>query len=123
MFQVNGKEYCSCEELTKREEYNYIGEWIYPGCEMTVHRDVHGRRVLHLKERFPCFDSWDYLNEKRYYHWYFVAHECGVAMVYAVDEKDEVEVTEDIDAPTDHYIGVTGQMRREIEKSGILKRE
>jgi len=123
MFTICGKKYTALKKLLHREEYEYIGEWKYPNRQMTVYRDIHGRRVLHLSERFPCFDSWDYLCEKRYYHWYFVAHESGVAMVYTEDERDEIRIVENIDAPSEKYNRITDEMRREIEKSGMLNRK
>jgi hypothetical protein len=121
MFVICQKEYAALQDLLHQEEYEYVGDWKYPNCQMKIHRDIHGRRVLYLSERFPCFDSWDYLCEKRYYHWYFVAHEAGVAMVYTKDEWNEIEVVENIDTSYSRYTFLTREMRHEIEKSGMLK--
>jgi len=122
MFTICGKKYDAPKDLLHREEYEYIGDWKYPDCQMTVYRDIHGRRVLHLDEKFPCFDVWDSLYEHRYYHWYFVAHESGVAVAYTEDERDEISVVENMDAPSETYIHVRGDMEQEIEKSGMLNR-
>ena len=59
-------------------------------------QDIYGRQVLHLTERFPCFDSYDYLNENRYYHWFFIRQEEKLTMVYCEDTYPQIEVTEDI---------------------------
>ena len=32
----------------------------------------HNRRIFHYSERFPCFDSADYLHERRRSHWIYL---------------------------------------------------
>ena len=59
-------------------------------------RDIYGRDVLVLRERFPCFDSADYRNEKRYFRWYFLCHKGKLTCVYHTDRTPVVTVTEDV---------------------------
>lgn len=59
-------------------------------------RDIYGREVLHFKERFPCFDSYDYLHEHRYYHWFYIFDSSRLTEVYYADERQEIQVTEDV---------------------------
>ena len=49
-----------------------------------------------FRERFPCFDSFDYLYEHRYYRWYLIKGENTLTLVYHADESKEVTVTEDL---------------------------
>ena len=58
--------------------------------------DVYGREVLCLKERFPCFDSYDYLYEHRYYRWYFLRDGDTLTQIYYADEGKSITVTEDV---------------------------
>ncbi len=60
-------------------------------------RDIYGREVLYIRERFPCFDSYDYLHEDRYYHWFFIIAEGRLTRVYYEDETEVVYVTEDVE--------------------------
>lgn len=60
-----------------------------------VCRDIYGREVLVVLELFPCFDSYDYLNENRYYRWYFLNNGGSLTQVYCRDDSDKIEVTED----------------------------
>ena len=59
-------------------------------------KDVYGRDVLALKERFPCFDSSDLLHEKRYFRWYFLCENGKLTCVYHTDDTPVVTVTEDV---------------------------
>lgn len=58
--------------------------------------DIYGRRVLYIAERFPCFDSSDYLYEDRYYRWFFLWDGEKLTRVQYTDERDTVTVTEDV---------------------------
>jgi len=59
-------------------------------------KDIYGREVFCLSERFPCFDSYDYANENRYYHWFFIKANGKLTRVYYADERDTIQVTEDV---------------------------
>jgi len=92
-FTVYSKNYRTPDQLTHME----LGLYKSPDMfhrEMPVYRDIHGRMVIHLSERFPCFDVYDRLYENRYYHYYYVKCEEGIAEVYTADDRDEVKVTE-----------------------------
>lgn len=82
-FSVAGKMYPNFNSFLKKQE----GEW---------GEDLYGRKVLCTKERFPCFDSSDYLYENRYYRWYFIREGDSVSQVYVADDWDKVYVTEDV---------------------------
>ncbi len=58
--------------------------------------DIFGRRVLYGAERFPCFDSSDYLYEDRYYRWFFLFEDGRLTRVQYTDGQDAVTVTEDV---------------------------
>ena len=57
--------------------------------------DCFGRQVLCFKERFPCFDSYDYLHENRYYRWCLIREGDKLTVVAYADTQKWVEVTED----------------------------
>ncbi len=84
-FTAAGKLYASRAMLTFREVKD--SPWA---------KDVYGRDVLVLKERFPCFDSSDFLYEKRYFRWYFLCENGKLTCVYHTDETPVVTVTEDV---------------------------
>lgn len=58
--------------------------------------DIYGREVLCFRERFPCFDSYDYLYENRYYRWFYLRNGDMVTLIYSEDEMPVIRVTEDV---------------------------
>lgn len=86
-FRAAGKSYRNLAELTARREEG--SEWA---------RDIYGRQVLCLEERFPCFDSYDYLYEHRYNHWLYIREGNTLTVVHYGDEKRTFTVTEDVDS-------------------------
>jgi hypothetical protein len=58
--------------------------------------DLYGRQVLYISELFPCFDSYDYMNENRYYRWFFIKEDGKLTRVYYADTRGVVQVTEDV---------------------------
>lgn len=58
--------------------------------------DCHGRRVISLAERFPCFDSYDYATENRYYRWYIIVEAERLTRVYTEDDSPQLYITEDV---------------------------
>lgn len=64
--------------------------------EKHLYKDVHGRVFAEVEERFPCFDSFDYANEDRYYHWLYLIENGKLFLVYYMDEDERVTVTEDV---------------------------
>lgn len=84
-FIAAGKLYASRNMLTFREVEN--SPWA---------KDVYGRDVLVLKERFPCFDSSDFRYEKRYFRWYFLCENGKLTCIYHTDNTPVVTVTEDV---------------------------
>lgn len=102
-FIAAGKLYASRAMLTCREIKD--SPWA---------KDVYGRDVLALKERFPCFDSSDFLHEKRYFRWYFLCVNGKLTCVYHTDDTPVVTVTEDVlDIETDCW--------RQIQDLGCFK--
>lgn len=79
------------------KQYLNIGQ-LYGG-EITdgITTDVHGRQVLCYRERFPCFDSYDYLHEHRYYRWFILKENGRLTRVYTADESGWIFVTEDVE--------------------------
>lgn len=83
-FTAGGKFYGGINQLcVSVDEEGFLG------------RDIHGRDVLCFRERFPCFDSYDYLYEHRYYRWFLIKGENTLTLVYYADERGTIEVTED----------------------------
>lgn len=64
--------------------------------EKGIFWDIYGRKVLHLRKRFPCFDSFDRLHENRYYHWAYLFRKGRLTCIYWEDEEYTIEVTEDV---------------------------
>ena len=58
--------------------------------------DCYGREVFCFFERFPCFDSYDYLYEHRYIRRFLIREGDRLTLVYYEDENDSVNVTEDL---------------------------
>lgn len=84
-FIVAGKFYASLAQLTvKRDIY---GIW----CE-----DCYGREVFCVSERFPCFDSSDFLHENRFYRWFFLRENGKLWRIFSIDETPIVSVTKDV---------------------------
>lgn len=94
MFTAAGKLYLTIAQLKVKNEAEVDGG-LYRGHTVPLYRDLYGRQVLHLRERFPCFDVYDRLNEDRYYHWYAIRHENGITLVYTQDDKPGAQVHED----------------------------
>ena len=86
VFWVAGRPYDSFEQLCakKLDEYGHI-------CQ-----DIYGREVFAEWERFPCFDSYDYLHEDRYYRWFYIRSGDQLSCVYYADERNKLEVTSDV---------------------------
>ncbi len=84
-FMAAGKRYRGMGSLVYRQEKD--GFW---------GSDIYGRDVLMVKERFPCFDSSDYLYENRCFCWYFLCEDGKLTCVYHTDQTDTVTVTEDV---------------------------
>lgn len=86
-FEAAGRKYSGINQL-KAEKTDDGG----------FYRDVYGRQVFEVKERFPCFDSYDYLNEDRYYRWFYIQEDGKLCRIYYADQRENIEVTEDLAA-------------------------
>lgn len=82
-FVAAGKEYASIDELAVESVDN------------ERYRDKYGREVLYLRERFPCFDSYDYIYEDRFYRNLYICEGGRLTTIIADDGQDEICVTED----------------------------
>ena len=82
-FSMAGKTYQDLGHFLRNQD----GEW---------GQDIYGRKVLCTKERYPCFDSSDYLYEDRYFRWYFIREGNAVSQLFAADDRDKIYVTEDV---------------------------
>lgn len=85
-FRAAGRDYASLEQLTAVKDER--GVW----C-----RDVYGREVFCVAERFPCFDSYDFLYEKRCYRWFYIREQGKLTCIYHIDEAETFTVTEDME--------------------------
>lgn len=102
-FVAAGKAYASWEQLCVEKEEN--------GC---VCKDIYGRKVFYMAERFPCFDSYDYAYEKRYYRWFFLKQNGRLTRVYYADERNQIQVTEDVR-------NLENKCREQMQNLGWLK--
>lgn len=84
-FTAAGKHYQSIRQLDVQHDET-----------LTWCRDIYGREVLYLRERFPCFDSEDFLYEKRFYRFFFLREGEKLTRVQYTDESNTVTVTEDV---------------------------
>lgn len=84
-FDAAGKHYFSIRQLCAESDEQ--GVW----C-----RDTYGRRVFCVRERFPCFDSYDYLNENRFYRWWFIREGNVLTRIHVTDGQGGIFVTEDV---------------------------
>ena len=82
-FSLAGREYAGLNYFLRQME----GNW---------GRDIYGRQVLCVAERFPCFDSYDYLNENRYYRWFFIREGDRLSRLYFSDGGKKLYITEDV---------------------------
>ena len=85
-FTAAGEPYGSLRQLAYRWE-DKSSPWA---------RDIYGRAVLAVAERFPCFDSSDYLYENRYFRWFLLCLDGKFTCVYHTDGTNTVTVTEDV---------------------------
>lgn len=85
-FCVAGKYYTNMRQLTKRT--------VEEGSRR--YQDIYGRDVIEIRERFPCFDSHDFLHENRYYRWFYLIENEMLYCVYYEDEGTFVTVTKDV---------------------------
>lgn len=58
--------------------------------------DRYARDIICFREKFPCFDSADYLSENRYFYWFFIREGNRLARVFYQDETSTVLVTDDV---------------------------
>lgn len=85
-FQIGDVKYRSFSELRDK----VLNE------ERHLYQDTHGRIFAEVRKRFPCFDSFDYANENRFYHWLYLTENGKISLVYYEDEREDITVTEDI---------------------------
>lgn len=83
-FTANGKNYENWGQLCHKET-----------DIRDVYTDIYGRVVFCYAERFPCFDSEDYLYENRFYRWFFILDDGKITRVFYTDESKQIDVTED----------------------------
>lgn len=86
VFWAGGRPYTSIKQLCA-EKFDEQGH---------VCKDIYGREVFAEWERFPCFDSYDYLYENRYYRWFYIRSDDKLTCVYYTDEQHKIEITEDV---------------------------
>lgn len=82
-FSLAGKTYQNLEGFLRKQD----GDW---------GEDIYGRQVLCTQEKYPCFDSYDWIHEDRYYRWYFIREGNAVSQLFAADDRDKIYVTEDV---------------------------
>lgn len=59
-------------------------------------RDKYGREVVYDWERFPCFDSYDYIHEDRCRRWFLLRKGDKLTYIYLEDPASFVQVIEDV---------------------------
>ena len=84
-FSAAGKAYSGWQQLCAEK----VGEY-------HTFTDIYGRQIFAFERRFPCFDSFDRMYEKRYYRWFYIREGDSLCCVYYEDEQKTIEVTEDL---------------------------
>lgn len=84
-FRIGEMEYHAVSELRVKELDR----------EKQIYQDRYGRVFAEIRERFPCFDSFDYASENRYYHWLYLTENGKLFLVYYEDGGKKLTVTED----------------------------
>ncbi len=73
-FEVSGCVFRSAEELAKQKvaslDYTRNGSWISPSG---IYVNEYGLYVFEYFRRYPCFDSYDYASENRYYQLFIIS--------------------------------------------------
>ena len=82
-FTMAGKRYLDLNHFLKKMD----GEW---------GEDVFGRKIFCVTELYPCFDSYDYLNEKRHHRWFFIREKNTISQLFMSDDRKKIYVTEDV---------------------------
>ena len=77
------------------KEYACIDELAAESVDDVRYRDKYGREVLYLRERFPCFDSYDYIYEDRFYRSLYICERGRLTTIIADDNQKDICVTED----------------------------
>ena len=108
-FTVDGKQYPHITDLCAEDI----------DAKRRHFQDIFGQDVLDMKERYPCFDSYDFATENRYFHWYLILSEARMSQVYYDDGNRTGEITEDIEKL--HYTAYsTLNFWHYLDKDGIL---
>ena len=103
IFTAAGRVYPSWKALcVKQDETGYL-------C-----KDIYGRDVFCMSERFPCFDSFDYANETRRYRWFFLKEKGKLTRIYYADERKRIQITEDVH-------DLENKCREQMQELGWLK--
>lgn len=106
VFWVGGRKYHSVSELRI---------WALDR-KRQLYRDRYGRVFAEVRERFPCFDSYDYAHENRYYHWLYLTEKEKLFLVYYEDEGKKLTVTEDVGE-------ISGRVWREMVSLGWVEEQ
>ena len=106
VFLAGGRPYTSIKQLCagKLDEYGHI-------C-----KDVYGREVFAEWERFPCFDSYDYMYENRYYRWFYIRNGDKLTGIHYTDERHTIEVIEDVNIMPDRCWKAIREHKWQIEE-------
>lgn len=102
-FTAGGKKYRNIKQMTSR----------CMDAEKGLYKDSFGRNVILVKELFPCFDSFDYAAENRYYRWHFLIWKEKLICVHSADDSRIIEVTEDVAV-------LSGKVWESMQAAGIL---
>lgn len=104
-FFAAGKHYANWQELiAEHDDY-------YEHC-----RDRYGREVVYDWERFPCFDSYDYIHEDRCRRWFLLRKGDKLTYIYLEDQTNYVQVIEDV-------LDVENRCWDKLVESGLMSDE
>ena len=77
--------------------FRYLSQLICGGVEgPDLFRDIYGRQVLCVRERFPTFDVYESMYEDRYVTWFFLRDNDRLTRIWVSDDTDLIGVTEDV---------------------------
>lgn len=83
--------------------------------------DRYGRRVLCLRDRFPCFDEFDAMYENRFYRWSLIENRGTLTLVYTADDRDNARVVERVTVSQMERETIDSYDRELLRKSPLSK--
>lgn len=96
-FVAAGKRYTSAADLRASGEETIWERDSYGFHEMVGQfRDIYGRKVFYIAERFPAYDYYDRVYDDRFQRYYYLFVKGKLTQISFADSSDHFYVTEDV---------------------------